>query len=217
VERKKQREREKRHLIVGTAVGLALVGLFGVPECALAHDMEIDYVLGEKGLRIEVWFSFLNEENPARGAKIEVKGAGDAVLLSGETDHGGGFIFQPDSQWRGDLVVTAKKAGHGARCTIPEAEWRALLKKTRGAPGTGDGSETGAATGRAPESESFMGRRGEKRHRGIAVNDVLAMIALILGAGALIHTWLQGRRLKRIEKTFRRKGTVEGDGAEDAR
>lgn len=115
----------KQPLFRNTLLMLAAVGMAAVPTKALAHEVQIDYILNDQVANqsdetLELRTTFSTGE-PLKGAKVTVFAPEQSFrpYLTGVTDDQGRFSFNPDDSVMGDWEVTVERAGHSDILQIP--------------------------------------------------------------------------------------------------
>jgi nickel transport protein len=161
-----------------TLVAATLILFFaGTP--AQAHRLDAQaFVLSDQRVQIESWFS---SGDPARGAKVRVLRADRSLLVEGQLDEKGIFIFTPPSPDRLTVVISAG-IGHRKELTIAAED----LARARSS-GTDDPNAPSPHLDPVPLAD---------RSAAYPFKDVLLGITFLLAAAAFVMSLRNQRRLK---------------------
>ncbi len=115
----------KQPFLRNSLLMLAAVGMATAASPALAHEVQIDYILNERIANqsdetLELRTTFSSGE-PLKGAKVTVFAPDQSFspYLTGVTDDQGRFSFNPDDSVMGAWEVTVERAGHSDILEIP--------------------------------------------------------------------------------------------------
>jgi len=172
--------------VISPALPCALLAALLSAHAAQAHRLDAQaFVLPGQKVQIESWFS---SGDAAKHAKVEVFRADQQLLVKGETDERGIFVF-PFSKPESLQVVISAGAGHRKQLDISASDL---------VPSAPQSKDAGAG---APEQE-YAGREPRalaQRDTGAPLKDVLTGIGFLLALGAFLLSLRNTRQLRRLD------------------
>lgn len=171
------------------ALLLAALTLLFAARPAHAHNACADFVvLPDRQVQIDGWYD--PGAAPMKGAKVHVFRPGQRLLVEGQLDENGSFVFRFTDAEPLEVIVNGG-AGHRASFVIPRAklEQNTQVEPRPSESGAEDRSRTVAAQKRE-HPDSWRER----------LKDALLGISFLLSLGAFLLSWRTSRRLRRSEK-----------------
>jgi hypothetical protein len=104
--------------LTSPALPVSMFFLLSLAGGAQAHRLDAQAFLTGNKLQVEAWFS---SGEPARGAKVEIRGAGDRLLGEGKMNEKGVFVYTLEKPEALRIVVTAGLE-HRKELRISEAQ-----------------------------------------------------------------------------------------------
>jgi hypothetical protein len=170
---------------VGKIVALLLAPLLllACAKPAFAHRLEAEYrVLPDKRIEIESWFD-LTGDSP-RGAKVRVTRPDGSVLVEGELDAKGMFVFPFDKAETLKVFVDAGM-GHARELQIPEGEL----------------AKAGAAkSDLEPPTSALSPGPFADRSSKLQFRDILIALAFIFGLAAFVLSLRHSYALRDLKR-----------------
>lgn len=164
---------------------LAILALFGTANGAFAHRLHADYfLLPDRQVRIE---SYFQDDKPPQGAAIEVRRPDGSVLIQGQLDAKGHFLFRYTKAETLHVTINAP-GGHRESIVIP---------RERLEPSTPRSQEDAAVF---PSEQGPY--RGVEEHDLLReqIKDALLGISFLLSVAAFVMSWRNSRRLGRKQR-----------------
>lgn len=146
------------------------------PSVARAHALKAECrLLGNNRVQVEGWFD--NGGPVPHGADVRVYRVNGSLLIQGQLDAQGRYVFSFDSPERLQVTVSDGQ-GHAAKVWLTEQD-------LRGAEQADDGLRRSVRSAESP------------------LKDLAAGLALVLAAAAFLLSWRNAQRLRALEQRAR--------------
>jgi hypothetical protein len=153
---------------------------------ARAHRLDAAYtVLSDRQVRIESWFDL---GGIPKGATVQVFRPGQRLLVEGQLDKEGYFVFHYAEVEPLEVIVSAG-AGHRKNFTIPAERLEAL--DASDPPGEPASATKAHETIRAADAGDAWRER---------IKDVLLGVGFLLAVAAFFLSWRNARKLRSLER-----------------
>lgn len=168
---------------------LATLSSLFAPSPSRAHRPCADYIIrADRQIQIDGWFD--PGDTPMKGAKVQVFRPGQQLLLEGQMDDNGTFVFRVAEAEPLEVIVNAG-AGHRTTLTIPREKLEQSAEaELRPLESGGEDRSLPVAAQRREHPETWHEQ----------IKDALVGISFLLSVAAFLLSWRTSQRLRRSEK-----------------